>query len=94
MVSREPGALYAYFSGRPLCAAEPAMLEHARFHPSGDPTPSSEDVRATEHVMAAGELLDIEVLDHIVLGKEGRYVSLRQRGLIMAAPHSRTAQAA
>jgi DNA repair protein RadC len=49
-------------------------------HPSGDPTPSPEDVRLTEHVVQAGQLMDIEVLDHIVVGR-GRFVSLKERGL-------------
>ena len=49
-------------------------------HPSGDPTPSPEDVRVTEQLVAAGRLLDIEVLDHLVIG-HNRYVSLKERGL-------------
>lgn len=50
-------------------------------HPSGDPTPSPEDVRTTDQLRQAGELLDIELLDHIILGHERRYVSLKERGL-------------
>lgn len=49
-------------------------------HPSGDPTPSAEDVEVTRRLVAAGRLLDIEVLDHIVIGK-GRWVSLKGQGL-------------
>ena len=49
-------------------------------HPSGDPSPSPEDVRLTAAAREAGELLDIELLDHVVLGR-GDYVSLRERGL-------------
>jgi len=49
-------------------------------HPSGDPTPSPEDVRVTEQIVQAGRLLDIDVLDHLVIGKQ-RYVSLKERGL-------------
>jgi len=49
-------------------------------HPSGDPTPSPEDVRVTGMMVQAGELLDIEVLDHLIIG-QGRYVSLKERGL-------------
>jgi len=49
-------------------------------HPSGDPTPSPEDVRVTEQLVEAGRLLDIEVLDHLVIGRN-RYVSLKERGL-------------
>jgi len=49
-------------------------------HPSGDPTPSPEDVKITEQIVQAGRLLDIEVLDHLVIGRQ-RYVSLKERGL-------------
>ena len=49
-------------------------------HPSGDPTPSSEDVEVTRRLVAAGSLLDIEVLDHLIVGQQ-RFVSLRERGL-------------
>ena len=49
-------------------------------HPSGDPTPSPEDVRVTKQIIEAGKLLDIEVLDHLVIGRQ-RYVSLKERGL-------------
>ncbi len=49
-------------------------------HPSGDPTPSPEDVAVTREIVAAGKLLDIEVLDHLVIGHQ-RFVSLKERGL-------------
>ena len=49
-------------------------------HPSGDPTPSSDDVRVTKQLVEAGRLLDIEVLDHVVVA-QGGFVSLKDRGL-------------
>lgn len=49
-------------------------------HPSGDPTPSPDDIRVTEQIVQAGKLLGIEVLDHLVIGHQ-RYVSLKERGL-------------
>lgn len=49
-------------------------------HPSGDPTPSPEDVRVTELLVDAGTLLDIDVLDHLIIGRN-RFVSLKERGL-------------
>lgn len=49
-------------------------------HPSGDPEPSREDVAVTRQAVEAGQLLGIEVLDHVVLARRG-YVSLRERGL-------------
>ena len=52
----------------------------AHNHPSGDPTPSPEDVAVTRQLVDAGRLLDIEVLDHLVVGLQ-RFVSLRERGL-------------
>ncbi len=51
----------------------------AHNHPSGDPTPSADDLHLTAEAIAAGRLLDIEVLDHIVVGG-GRFVSLRADG--------------
>ncbi|HUZ78954.1 MAG TPA: DNA repair protein RadC [Chloroflexota bacterium] len=48
----------------------------AHNHPSGDPTPSPEDIRFTRELVKAGQLLDVDVLDHIIIGR-GRYVSLR-----------------
>jgi DNA repair protein RadC len=51
-------------------------------HPSGDPTPSPDDVAITRAVVQAGKLLDIEVLDHLVIGRgAGRFVSMKERGL-------------
>ena len=49
-------------------------------HPSGDPTPSPEDVAVTRQIVEAGKLLDVEVLDHLIIGRE-RFVSLKERGL-------------
>jgi DNA repair protein RadC len=51
-------------------------------HPSGDPTPSPEDVRVTAEAVKAGQLLDVEVLDHIIVGaSRERFISLKERGL-------------
>jgi DNA repair protein RadC len=52
----------------------------AHNHPSGDPTPSPEDVSVTKALVQAGQLLDIEVLDHLVIG-QGRFVSMKAKGL-------------
>lgn len=49
-------------------------------HPSGDPTPSPDDVGLTRAIVQAGKTLDIEVLDHLVIG-QGQFVSLKERGL-------------
>jgi len=49
-------------------------------HPSGDPTPSPDDVAVTRAIVQAGKLLDVDVLDHLVIG-QGRWLSLKERGL-------------
>lgn len=53
----------------------------AHNHPSGDPTPSPEDVAVTSEIVKASKLLDIDCLDHIVIGEAGKFVSLKERGL-------------
>ncbi len=57
----------------------PAIIV-AHNHPSGDPTPSPDDVAVTRAMVQAGKLIDVEVLDHLVIGN-GRFVSLKERGL-------------
>ena len=57
-----------------------AAIIVAHNHPSGDPSPSPEDVEVTRKIVAAGTLLNIDVLDHLTIGQQ-RYVSLRERGL-------------
>lgn len=66
-----------------LEGAESVILAHN--HPSGDPTPSSEDIALTERIAAAGELLGIDVLDHIVIGTDS-FVSLRELGYLPVDP--------
>ncbi|MBI5035080.1 MAG: DNA repair protein RadC [Chloroflexi bacterium] len=53
----------------------------AHNHPSGDPTPSPEDVAVTSELVKAGKILDIDVLDHLVIGAGQKFVSLKERGL-------------
>lgn len=57
-----------------------AALVVVHNHPSGDPTPSPEDIKLTEMIVEAGRLLDIEVLDHLVIVQHD-FVSLRERGI-------------
>jgi DNA repair protein RadC len=57
-----------------------AAIIVAHNHPSGDPSPSPEDVEVTRQLIAAGNLLNIELLDHLIIGQQ-RFVSLRERGL-------------
>ena len=66
---------------------KPAILEPAASlillhnHPSGDPTPSREDVRLTRQLVECGRLLDLRIHDHLVIGR-GRFVSLAERGAL------------
>ena len=64
---------------REAVRANSAAVIIAHNHPSGDPTPSREDMAITQQMVEAGRLLDIDVLDHIVIG-QGRFVSLLERG--------------
>lgn len=50
-------------------------------HPSGDPTPSGDDINATRRVREAGKIIGIELLDHLIIG-EGQFVSLKEKGFI------------
>ena len=65
------------FKAAILANAAAVILAHS--HPSGDPTPTTDDIALTRRLAAAGTLLGIEVLDHIIVADE-RYVSLRELG--------------
>jgi DNA repair protein RadC len=65
---------------RAAIKANAAAIIVAHNHPSGDPSPSPEDVNVTRQIVQAGKLLDIQLLDHIVIGRQ-RFVSLKERGL-------------
>lgn len=62
-----------------LCNASAVILAHN--HPSGNPTPSHEDIDITNRLKKAGEILGIEVIDHIIIG-DGTWTSFREKGLI------------
>ncbi len=72
---------------RPAEVYRPAIRDNApsiivvHNHPSGDPTPSPEDVSITRELLSAGKLLSIELLDHVVIGSGNRFVSLNEKGL-------------
>ena len=59
-------------------SASSFILYHT--HPSGDPSPSEEDLAFTRRMFDSGELLGIELVDHMIVGKGGRWLSLRQQG--------------
>lgn len=62
-----------------------AAIIVAHNHPSGDPAPSGEDLRITGELAEAGRLLDIELLDHLVIGR-GRWSSMRALGALGQPP--------
>ena len=66
---------------KPAIRYNAASFILAHNHPSGDPTPSSEDLACNRELIKAGKLLDIEVADHIVIGHGSSHVSMRERGL-------------
>ena len=67
-----------------LAAAAAIIVAHN--HPSGDPSPSENDLRVTRTLFRSGQLLEIELLDHVIIGGEGRcrrgYASLRELGYL------------
>ena len=69
----------------PYLVFKPAILESAASiillhnHPSGDPTPSREDLRLTRQLVECSKLLDLRIHDHVIIGRE-RFISLAQRG--------------
>lgn len=66
---------------RDALLANAAALVLAHNHPSGDPEPSRDDERVTRRLAQAGELVGVDLLDHLVIGGE-RWVSLARRGLV------------
>jgi DNA repair protein RadC len=68
------------FKSALLSSAASVVLVHN--HPSGDPTPSREDLDITKRLKDAGELLGIRVLDHVIIGSQGRYISFADRDLL------------
>lgn len=64
-----------------------ASIILAHNHPSGDPTPSAEDIKITRQLVSAGEIMGIKVLDHVVIGSSDEnlfqsFLSLREAGLV------------
>ncbi len=67
------------FSDALKCGAASIIVLHN--HPSGNPTPSNEDIQITERLIEASKLLGINLLDHIIIG-DCKYISLKEKGLI------------
>ena len=58
-------------------------------HPSGDPTPSPDDLALTVRLRTAADVLDVTLLDHLIVGEEQRYYSFRETGWLGATPTTR-----
>lgn len=67
---------------REAIRANAAAIVLTHCHPSGDPTPSTDDLTMTKQIDEAGRLLDILLLDHVIIGENGRWVSLSERGVV------------
>jgi hypothetical protein len=65
---------------RPAVRANAASIILIHNHPSGDPTPSPEDAHVTRSIVEAGKMIDVDVLDHIVIG-QGHFTSLKAKRL-------------
>ncbi|MDD2851569.1 MAG: DNA repair protein RadC [Desulfuromonadaceae bacterium] len=63
------------------CISNAAAILCLHQHPTGDPTPSSEDIAITRRLKEAGEIMGIKLLDHIIIG-DGEYLSFVERGLL------------
>lgn len=61
--------------------ASAASIIMAHNHPSGDPTPSQQDIEITQRLIDTGKIIGIDVLDHVIIG-DGKFVSLKERGLM------------
>jgi len=66
---------------RPAIFHASASIIVVHNHPSGDPTPSSDDIELTKRLAEAGKILGIKLLDHVIVGN-GSYVSMKERGVI------------
>ncbi len=65
-----------------LCNTVAIVVVHN--HPSGDPRPSRADQEITEHLTRAAKLFQLTIIDHVIIGTDGRYFSFRQRNLLPA----------
>lgn len=68
------------FQAALLCNAASIFVLHN--HPSGDPTPSTEDKKVTKTLIQAGELMEVPLLDHVIVGESGKYYSMKEDGRI------------
>lgn len=67
---------------KPAILSNSASIIISHNHPSGDCTPSSEDISVTTRIKESGKILGIELLDHIIIGDMGRYISIKEKGIL------------
>lgn len=67
---------------KPAILSNSASIILSHNHPSGDCTPSSEDISVTARIKESGKLLGIELLDHIIIGDMDGYISVKEKGIL------------
>lgn len=67
---------------KPVLLLNAAAIIVSHNHPSGDPSPSSEDRTATQRLQRAGELMGVPLVDHIIIGEDSKFFSFRESGLL------------
>lgn len=67
---------------KPAILSNSAAIIISHNHPSGCPDPSLEDINITKRIKEAGEILGIKLLDHIIIGDNNNYISIKEKGLI------------
>ena len=70
---------------KPLILTSAAAFVVVHPHPSGDPTPSAEDIALTQRLVQVADLVGIPLLDHVILGADGRYVSFADENMLSRA---------
>ena len=79
-LTERPTSSRSVFTRALLCCAASIIIAHN--HPSGDPSPSQEDITVTEKIKKGGALLDIPVIDHLIIASDSTYFSFKENGLI------------
>lgn len=67
---------------RAAIEANSSAIILAHNHPSGDPTPSAADLKISRQLIEVGTVIDIKVLDHVIIGRDPEFISLRESGLV------------
>jgi DNA repair protein RadC len=79
-VNAAPFSSREIFKAAMLCNAMSIILFHN--HPTGDPTPSEQDIETTKLLKKASEIMQIDLVDHIIVGVNGTYLSMKEKGVL------------